>query len=238
MEAASCPSATLDSRPSTKSVFPWTSPATSTTGELYLRNGHSATVADRLSFHSGGVGNVCKFPNGLGKCSNKVCTYTSCTTLNYVLASDNSGCSLADITSDVNNCGGVGKVCPAYANADGAAFCRNKVCQTNCKSGYAFDFSYNYCRATASDINNCGAIGTSCLDKLVVRHLCLHCYNASLLTLVSFRRAPRLPPVSAVPATHPSASRATLKSAVFAKLSTSLPMVRFSGSFAHRNGSG
>lgn len=124
----------------------------------------------------GAVGKVCAFPRGTGVCQSGQCTLTGCNAGSYDI---NGVCTALNIASDVNNwwvqllaeshsdsnsvplffSGAVGKVCPSL---NGQATCTNSQCGINCNTGYQ---SVNgVCTAinTATDVNNCGAVGTKC----------------------------------------------------------------------------
>ncbi|GAA5892852.1 hypothetical protein JCM5296_006023 [Sporobolomyces johnsonii] len=107
----------------------------------------------------GFVGNKCSFTLGAGTCSSGTCTYTSCNT-GYALTS--GVCKVVNLLTDASNCGTVGNVCLSSYRNGGAGTCVNGVCTTTCNSGYAFDYTYNFCRDVSSDINNCGAVGNVC----------------------------------------------------------------------------
>jgi hypothetical protein len=84
---------------STTFVFPWVRPFLSPS-PLSTETYASAATIDITSDvnNCGAVGKICSFPNGVGKCSSSVCTFTSCAT-GYLLASNT--CSKVDTTSDV-----------------------------------------------------------------------------------------------------------------------------------------
>ncbi|KAI5481557.1 tenascin XB [Pseudohyphozyma bogoriensis] len=108
----------------------------------------------------GSVGNACPSTLGVAKCSNSKCSYSSCNT-NYVLSSSGT-CTYTNTQTDANNCGSIGNKCPSsYANG-GAGVCIGGVCQTNCNTYYAFDFTYSICRNIWSDVSNCGSCGNKC----------------------------------------------------------------------------
>ncbi|GAA5821272.1 hypothetical protein JCM11251_004545 [Rhodosporidiobolus azoricus] len=116
----------------------------------------------------GAVGKVCSTPNGVATCQQGQCRLASCNAgytvaTGYVLLGllgTTSACQAVDTSSDVNNCGALGKAC-AFSNGSGK--CSNGVCQiTSCNSGY-----YNVngqCTSLnlQSDANNCGSVGKVC----------------------------------------------------------------------------
>ncbi|GAA6038883.1 hypothetical protein JCM8097_000551 [Rhodosporidiobolus ruineniae] len=116
----------------------------------------------------GGVGKVCSYANGQASCTNGQCTLAGCNsgyTVNtqyYLLGllGTSSACQATDTTSDVNNCGAIGKVC-TFAN--GAGKCLAGVCTySSCNSGF-YNLN-NQCTALnlQSDVNNCGSVGNVC----------------------------------------------------------------------------
>ncbi|GAA5836066.1 hypothetical protein JCM9279_002183 [Rhodotorula babjevae] len=107
----------------------------------------------------GAVAKVCPSSLGSPVCSAGSCAYKSCNS-GYTLL--NGQCSQINLQSDINNCGKIGNACPStYANG-GSSTCNNGVCSTSCKSGYAFDTTYNFCRDVSCDTSNCGSIGNKC----------------------------------------------------------------------------
>jgi hypothetical protein len=110
-------------------------------------------------------GKVCPAgPNGPGSCSLGICSAAGCPggkgDCDHVAA---NGCEV-DLTSDVNNCGACGAVCPTVAN--GVRNCSGSVCGVasctanfgNCDGNGA-----NGCESnTLTDPNNCGGCGRVC----------------------------------------------------------------------------
>ncbi|KAK4058484.1 hypothetical protein OIO90_000646 [Microbotryomycetes sp. JL221] len=66
---------------------------------------------------------------------------------------------LCDYSSDVNNCGRAGNVCPSNWANGGGRTCQNNVCGAGyCNGGYDFNWSTRQCQAVHSDINNCASV--------------------------------------------------------------------------------
>ncbi|BGP46724.1 hypothetical protein JCM10450v2_002572 [Rhodotorula kratochvilovae] len=143
---------------------------TTTYGFLGLSSSTSCAAVNTASDvnNCGAVGKVCTFPNGGGTCSSGVCATTSCNNGFYLV---NGQCTTLNLATDVNNCGGVGNRCSA---ANGVAQCSSGSCSiASCNVGYTLTTSYTLlgllgsstsCTAvnTASDVNNCGAVGNKC----------------------------------------------------------------------------
>ncbi|BGO97110.1 Proteophosphoglycan 5 [Rhodotorula toruloides ATCC 204091] len=120
------------------------------------------------SANCGALGNVCQFPGGTGTCNNGVCTFTSCASGYYLV---NGVCTALNLQSDPNNCGSLGNKCSV---ANGVAGCSAGSCTVaSCNAGYTQQTTYSFfglfgsstsCVAvnTASDVNNCGAVGKVC----------------------------------------------------------------------------
>ncbi|GAA5826226.1 hypothetical protein JCM3770_006113 [Rhodotorula araucariae] len=84
----------------------------------------------------GKLGQKCDLPGALAMtCRQGQCYATRCK-YGYGLSSDGK-CSNVDTTSDVNNCGAVGKACQFWPSG-ATGICRNSQCQTTgCPSGYS-----------------------------------------------------------------------------------------------------
>ncbi|KAM0788480.1 hypothetical protein ACM66B_001613 [Microbotryomycetes sp. NB124-2] len=111
----------------------------------------------------GAIGKVCpsSYANGSGStCLNGVCQPVSCNAgyqFNYLTS------QCVSTSTDVNNCGAIGKVC---AFPFGYGKCNNGACQfTSCMSGYALvdgackSFDFN------NDAKNCGSVGNDCTTQ-------------------------------------------------------------------------
>ncbi|BGP18845.1 hypothetical protein JCM10213v2_006925 [Rhodosporidiobolus nylandii] len=110
----------------------------------------------------GKCGQTCSVANALGtKCVSGSCYATQCSS-GYTLASGVCNKNI-DTTSDVANCGAVGRKCPSsYSNGSGS-ICSNGVCQPqSCNAGFGFDYSAQRCRDVTSDSSNCGSVGNVC----------------------------------------------------------------------------
>lgn len=161
----------------------------------------------------GSIGTPCPTALGSAVCVSGFCQYSACTT-GYKLAASGQ-CVPIDTSTDVLNwcasplpiartstssaltvfvscvrSGKLGNACPStYANG-GAATCVNGACTTICKSGYAFDSTYNFCRDVSSDLINCGSIGSKCavagaVTQVCSSGVCLATSCASPMTLVA-----------------------------------------------------
>lgn len=66
------------------------------------------------------------------------------------------GLFCTDVSTDVNNCGAIGKKCSAsgWMNGNGVATCVNGLCGSGCNSGYAFSWPLMRCVSTTNDVNN------------------------------------------------------------------------------------
>ncbi|GAA5896221.1 hypothetical protein JCM6882_008522 [Rhodosporidiobolus microsporus] len=113
------------------------------------------------SNNCGKCGQTCSVDNATGtKCVSGSCYATSCKS-GFSLASGVCN-KIVDTTSDVNNCGQVGKKCSSFSNGSGVT-CKNSVCQPlSCNDGYDFDYSSGKCRDVRSDSDNCGKCNNVC----------------------------------------------------------------------------
>ncbi len=114
-------------------------------------------------FNCGACGNVCQHPHISGECTNATCIYTTCDSgWGNCDSNITNGCEL-NITSDVNNCGACGNVCPAAPNS--ATVCSSSSCSFVCDAGWSDcdGNSTNGCEINrTSDVNNCGTCGNVC----------------------------------------------------------------------------
>lgn len=113
----------------------------------------------------GACGAVCgNVANGSPGCANGICGIGACTApFQDCNKNPFDGCEI-NLTTDVNNCGGCGKVCPAVAH--GTASCANSACGVGtCHAGYK-DCNNNPvdgCEVNIlTDVNNCGACAAKC----------------------------------------------------------------------------
>jgi hypothetical protein len=113
--------------------------------------------------HCGACNNKCTFANAATWCDASTCKMGACTgTFRDCDKNTATGCE-SNSTSDKNNCGACGNKC-AYANAD--ASCSAGACQMGACTGAFRDCdkdSATGCESNiATDVNNCGACGTTC----------------------------------------------------------------------------
>jgi hypothetical protein len=127
--------------------------------------GTSCTNTTNNVNNCGACGTVCPAPtNGTAACVSSVCTVGSCNS-GWGNCDSNAanGCE-ANLTSNVNNCGACGTVCPAPAN--GAAACLGSICTIGtCNAGFANcdGVLANGCEANLTNsVNNCGACAKVC----------------------------------------------------------------------------
>ena len=100
----------------------------------------------------GSCGAVCGFPNAGAYCSNSACTLGACNG-SFLNCNKNAadGCEI-DISTDVNHCGGCGKVCGTK--------CVGGVCQFAFKLAQIIDGQ----AVTCSSVNNANPLYTECDD--------------------------------------------------------------------------
>ncbi|SCZ98803.1 BZ3500_MvSof-1268-A1-R1_Chr3-1g05631 [Microbotryum saponariae] len=114
----------------------------------------------------GAIGTICSSSNASRNatalaCVDSICKATACSPKFHV--EDGVCVKNIDTTSDMNNCGGIGKVCStSYTNGVGGV-CSNSVCQPElCNTGFAFNYATSKCINSMTDNNNCGAVGKVC----------------------------------------------------------------------------
>jgi hypothetical protein len=66
------------------------------------------------------------------------------------------------LSTDVDNCGYKGNVCPKFYAYGGVGLCQSGLCTTQCTSGFSFNFNTGQCQDTSSDLENCGYCGSKC----------------------------------------------------------------------------
>ncbi|GAA5855515.1 hypothetical protein JCM8547_007866 [Rhodosporidiobolus lusitaniae] len=136
-------------------------PATCNSGyALNSLTGQCQSVTSDVN-NCGAIGNVCNVLGATGNtCISGSCFATACGT-GYTYSSGVCNVKI-DTTSDVNNCGAIGKKCGTYLFGSGSK-CVSGICQPNsCNSGYTFSFASQSCVNTGSDLNNCGSVGNVC----------------------------------------------------------------------------
>jgi hypothetical protein len=105
-------------------------------------------------------GNACATPtNTTALCSASTCAWI-CKAGYYdcnKVASD--GCEI-DATSDVNNCGGCGVICPTPPNA--TPTCSGTGCGFTCVAGYADCTAAPGCETDITTDTDCGSCGNTC----------------------------------------------------------------------------
>ncbi|KAM0788196.1 hypothetical protein ACM66B_001355 [Microbotryomycetes sp. NB124-2] len=113
-------------------------------------------------FNCGKAEFVCSVPYAtVQKCVSGVCKADKCQ--NGFENVDGECLKIVDLSSDTNNCGKRGVVCPnTWANGVGSQ-CNNGVCKPRtCNPGYGWDYVKEQCRDIYGDVNNCGGIGNVC----------------------------------------------------------------------------
>ena len=123
-----------------------------------------STATDALN--CGSCGGVCSLPNATAACAASACAVAVCNG-GYANCDGNpaNGCEVKT-TSDVNNCGVCGNVCPGGAN--GSPTCVQSTCGIACTAGFADcdGNAANGCEVkTTSDVLNCGTCGTACQNE-------------------------------------------------------------------------
>ncbi|KDE07306.1 hypothetical protein MVLG_02353 [Microbotryum lychnidis-dioicae p1A1 Lamole] len=114
----------------------------------------------------GAIGTVCSSSNASRNatalvCVDSICKATACSPKFHV--EDGVCVKNINTTSDMNNCGGIGKVCStSYTNGVGGV-CSNSVCQPkSCNTGFAFNYATSKCINIRTDNSNCGAVDKVC----------------------------------------------------------------------------
>jgi len=110
----------------------------------------------------GSCGLVCGSQNGTAACVSGTCQIACNAGFSNCDNNPANGCEV-NTTSDVNNCGACGFVCPIVPNASRA--CSTGTCVSVCDSGYANcdGNPANGCEVNITiDPNNCGSCGHAC----------------------------------------------------------------------------
>lgn len=111
--------------------------------------------------HCGTCPTVCNGVNGTATCNGGLCGIQCAAGFENCNGSLLDGCEI-NKTTNLNNCGGCGVVCPDPANADPTC---NGTCGSTCNNGYS-DCDGNPANGceqpTFNDAANCGACGHSC----------------------------------------------------------------------------
>jgi hypothetical protein len=153
--------------------------------------------------------------NGSRACNNGTCGIGTCATgYRDCNNSATDGCEI-DITSDANNCGSCGNVCPTPLN--GVAGCVNSQCVlAGCNPGYSdCSSAIAGCEAaTASDALNCGGCGIKCGSGTCSGSAC-QC-NKNVLLLVDDSPAASLTPLITALTTAGYTVNSTTKSYAYA----------------------
>src|SRR5439155_977554 len=112
----------------------------------------------------GGCGKRCMLANAMPICLVGMCSISSCNN-GYKNCDGNiaNGCE-TNVASDLNNCGGCGKVCMGMGQ-NAVAACVNGACSLSCNPGYGnCDGNLgNGCELDVrADPKNCGGCGIAC----------------------------------------------------------------------------
>ena len=135
---------------------------------IYSQLGYTACGATYAQLASdaqncGSCGTVCNSINASSFCGNGSCFIGNCNS-GFGNCDNNSGngCE-TNLTSNVNNCGACGTVCPVRANS--AANCVSSACGFNCNAGFGNcdGLPANGCEINLTNsVANCGSCGNVC----------------------------------------------------------------------------
>ncbi|KDE03141.1 hypothetical protein MVLG_06337 [Microbotryum lychnidis-dioicae p1A1 Lamole] len=135
---------------------------------LYAWNGRTQqcqSVGSDVN-NCGAIGTVCSLSNFVGGasvgCNAGVCVAATCAT-GYTASAGGTCTKNIDTQTDINNCGGLGNRClSSYPGGTGSTCSAGSCRAATCNSGTTWNAASMQCQNTASDVNNCGAIGKVC----------------------------------------------------------------------------
>ncbi|SCZ94043.1 BZ3500_MvSof-1268-A1-R1_Chr6-1g08383 [Microbotryum saponariae] len=135
---------------------------------LYAWNGGTQqcqTVGSDVN-NCGAIGTVCSLSNFVGGasvgCNAGSCVATTCAT-GYTPSAGGVCTKNIDTQTDINNCGWLGNRClSSYPGGTGSTCSAGSCRAATCNAGTTWNSASMQCQNTASDVNNCGAIGKVC----------------------------------------------------------------------------